>query len=88
MPRQRRAQTIDDSEAQHLAALGARIRLLRQQRDLGLEELAARAGLHRTHLWKIEKGKLNAGIISYMRIARELQMTGEELFSILDLPLS
>lgn len=74
MPGQRLPPTLHPTETQYLVALGARIRQLREQRGLGVEELASRAGVHRTHLWKIEKGQLNAGVISYVRLARELHL--------------
>lgn len=79
MSGQRRSQSLHPSEAHYLETLGARIRELRQQRQLGLEELADRAGLHRTHLWKIEKGQLNAGVISYVRLARQLELSVGDL---------
>lgn len=74
MAGQRRAQSLHPLETRYLEALGARIRALRQERHLGLEELADRSGLHRTHLWKIEKGLLNAGVISYVRLAQQLDL--------------
>ncbi len=64
--------TLQNSEQRYLEALGHRIRELRTQRHLGLQELADRARLHRTHLWKLEKGTLNPGIISYLRLSQVL----------------
>lgn len=66
--------SLQSSEQRYLEALGHRIRELRKQRRLGLQELADRAGLHRTHLWKLEKGTLNPGIISYLRLAQVLEL--------------
>ena len=77
---QRRSQQMEDSELDYLVSLGSRIRELRQQKQLGLEELADRAGIHRTHLWKIEKGRLNAGVLSYLRLAHELELPVGSLF--------
>lgn len=66
--------SLQNSEQRYLEALGHRIRELRRQKHLGLQELADRAGLHRTHLWKLEKGTLNPGIISYLRLAQVLEL--------------
>lgn len=63
---------MTEQEQLYLTLLGARIRTERQARKLGLDSLADQAGLHRTHLWKIEKGQLNAGLLSYARIAESL----------------
>lgn len=41
------------------AQLGAAIRLLRESRDLTIEGLAAKAGIHWTYLSSIENGKSN-----------------------------
>lgn len=75
MAGRRPAEPLDPLEVHYLIRLGAQIRRIRQEHHLGLEELADRAGLHRTHLWKIEKGQLNAGIISLARLARVLDLT-------------
>ena len=80
MSANRRSPSLSSLEAQYLERVGAHIRALRQERGLGLEELADRSGLHRTHLWKIEKGQLNAGVISYVRLAIQLEVTLGELF--------
>jgi len=80
MLKPRRPQEFTPQETQYLIDLGAHIRALRQERQLGLEELADQAGIHRTHLWKIEKGQLNAGIVNYLRLANQLGLTPSALF--------
>ena len=75
MAGRRPAEPLKPFEIDYLIRLGGQIRKLRQEQHLGLEELADRAGLHRTHLWKIEKGQLNAGVISLTRLARVLNLT-------------
>ncbi len=82
----RRSSALSIQEVQYLERLGAHIRALRQAHELGLDELADRAGLHRTHLWKIEKGQLNAGAISYVRLASQLGVAPGELFPAFPLP--
>lgn len=39
------------------AALGARIKLLRAMRELSLQEVADAAGLTKSHVWELEKGR-------------------------------
>lgn len=80
MPINRRSQALSAEETQYLVTLGIHLRRLRVERGLGLEELADRAGIHRTHLWKIEMGRLNAGTVSFMRLARHLGVSPGDLF--------
>lgn len=39
------------------AALGTRIKLLRELRDMTLQEVADASGLTKSHVWELEKGK-------------------------------
>lgn len=71
-------------ETAYLEALGNRIRELRRSHKIGLETLAERANVHRTHLWKIEKGQLNAGILVFVRLATELKVPLSELLPALE----
>ena len=80
MSEQRRSQALSEEEHTYLVALGERIRAIRQERNLRMEEFADLAGIHRTHLWKIEKGQLNAGIVSYYRLAQQLGLPLGSLF--------
>lgn len=80
MSRRRQPQEFTSQEIQYLVDLGAHVRALRLERQLGLEELADQAGIHRTHLWKIEKGQLNAGVINYLRLAKRLGLAPGALF--------
>ena len=72
MPSTRPTPSLPAEEATYLERIGARIRELRRAKGIGLEELAEQTGIHRTHLWKIEKGQLNAGILTYVRLAQQL----------------
>lgn len=38
-------------------ALGTRIRLLRELRDMSLQEVADAAGLTKSHVWELEQGR-------------------------------
>ena len=56
--------------------IGRRVKNLRRALDVSQEELAARAGLHRNYIGRVERGESDAGITSLMRIAHAL---GESL---------
>lgn len=59
--------------------LADRIEKLRRQKNLSQEELAAKAGLHRSYFWEIEDGR-NISIKTAHKIARALDTTLSELF--------
>ena len=60
---------------------GKRIRDLRQQKGWSQEELADKAGLHRTYIGAIERGEQNVSIDNIERLAKILGLTLERLFS-------
>lgn len=39
------------------AALGTRIKLLREMRDMSLQQVADAAGLTKSHVWELERGR-------------------------------
>ena len=53
-------------------ALGAAIRHFRQTEGVSQEELAARAGLHRTYVGGVERGERNPSFLSLLRLAEAL----------------
>ena len=55
--------------------IGARIAILRKQREWSQEELAQRAGLQRTHVGRIENGKYAVTLETIQAIAEALGMT-------------
>ena len=57
-----------------LIALGARVRTLREERDLTQEELAARAGLSANYVGEIEGGKRNPSALVLFALARGLDV--------------
>jgi transcriptional regulator with XRE-family HTH domain len=59
---------------------GDRIRELRQQKGLSQEELAFRAGIHRTYIGGIERGERNPGLKNIERLSRALGISLAELF--------
>ncbi len=60
---------------------GDRIRDLRLEKGLSQEELAFKAGIHRTYLGGIERGERNPALKNIAAIARALGVTLSELFS-------
>lgn len=61
--------------------LGDRVRELRSERKLSQEELAYKAGVHRTYLGGIERGERNPSLRNIAAIAKALDVTLSELFS-------
>ena len=51
---------------------GRRLRELRKARGLSQEELAFRAGLHRTYVSSAERGERNVALINLERLAKAL----------------
>ena len=60
------ANDIPPAVALRAAALGQRIRAARTRRHLRREDLAQRAGLSRTAIEAVEKGKLTTGLGTYL----------------------
>lgn len=62
-----------------LKAFGARVRDLRLELELSQEELAERAGLHRTYIGSVERGERNVSLTNVHKLARALGVTAAEL---------
>lgn len=63
-----------------LERFGARVRAERERLGVSQEELADRAGLHRTYLGGVERGERNVGLLNILRIARALGVVPSTLF--------
>jgi len=59
---------------------GRRVRDLRQAAGLSQEELAFKAGIHRTYLGGIERGEMNPALKNIAAIAEALGVNITELF--------
>jgi transcriptional regulator with XRE-family HTH domain len=57
-----------------------RVRQLRQERNLTLENASAAANLDITHLQKIEAGKVNVSMVTLIRLADGLGVDVVDLF--------
>jgi CheY-like chemotaxis protein len=60
---------------------GAAVRNWRKRLGVSQEELAGRAGLHRTYVCDIERGARNVSLESIEKLARALEITTATLFS-------
>ncbi len=63
-----------------LKRFGARVREERERLGISQEELADRAGLHRTYLGGVERGERNLGLLNVLQIARALGVEVSVLF--------
>ena len=61
-------------------AFGKRVRELRKQQSYSLEQLADKAGLHRTYIGSIERGEQNVSIDNIAKIAKALRVSLSQLF--------
>ncbi len=68
---------ISDSDI--LKKFGDKVRDLRKQRNLSQEELADKAGLHRTYIGMIERAEKNITLLNIEKIANSLEVEISEL---------
>jgi transcriptional regulator with XRE-family HTH domain len=62
-----------------LKKFGARVREFRKQKNLSQEELAEKAGLHRTYIGMIERAEKNISLINIEKIAIALEIEISDL---------
>lgn len=70
------------SKQKILVKFGERVRKIRKERCLSQEELAHKAGVHRTYIGMIERAEKNITLINIERIAKALEIKIVELFNI------
>ena len=58
---------------------GRRMRVLRRDRGLSQEQLAAKAGLHRAYVGRVERGEQNISLDNILRLAAALEVDPSEL---------
>ena len=63
-----------------LVLFGEIIRDIRKEKDLSQEELADKAGVHRTYIGMIERGEKNITLENINKLSKALQTTIYELF--------
>ena len=59
--------------------LGMRIRFLRKQRNLSIEDLALEAGINKNYLSDLERGMRNPSLKVLSRLSKALKITISEL---------
>ncbi|MEX0652561.1 MAG: helix-turn-helix transcriptional regulator [Phycisphaeraceae bacterium] len=62
-------------------AFAQALRRLRMERGWSQEELAAKAGLHRTYVGSVERGERNVSIDNIEKLARALRCSIRDLFN-------
>lgn len=72
---------VNDGSQDVRARFGHAIRQRRRELGFSQEELAGRAGLHRTYLADVERGSRNVGLCNIEKIARALQISLSSLFA-------
>ena len=65
----------ENSQNQLLIAISKVVQQRREQLSFTQEELASRAGLHRTYISDIERGARNLSVKSLIRLAIALELT-------------
>jgi transcriptional regulator with XRE-family HTH domain len=66
---------MDDRES-----FGWNVRQLRKAQNLSQEELAEKAGLHRTYIGSVERGERNISLENILALARALNVSLVDLF--------
>ncbi len=64
---------------QILKQFGSKVKKLRKAKGWSQEDLAKRAGLHRTYIGSIERSERNVSLINIERIAKALGVSVETL---------
>ena len=67
-----------------LIKFGQRMREMRIAANITQEELAFRAGLHRTYIGSVERGERNVSLRNLVRIAKALDVSASALLVGLD----
>ena len=62
-------------------ALGKRIRAVREEQGLSQSQLALMIGSSKSHIWRIESGRVSVGLDDLGRIADALDVQVRDLFS-------
>lgn len=70
------------TETEILKKFGEQVRQLRKQKDISQEELAHRAGLHRTYIGMIERAEKNVTLLNIEKIAVALDVPISDLLNV------
>lgn len=72
-------------ESTVLVRYGNAVRKRRQELGISQEQLADRAGIHRTYVGDVERGERNLSLTNIERIARALEITVSDLFRLYEI---
>jgi len=67
------------AETAYLSALGRRLRDLRRARGYSQEQLALKAGIDRTYVSSVERGKRNVAALNLRKMAKALAVSPKDL---------
>jgi len=70
---------LADNNKAVLKEIGARIRAVRQSRNMSQQELADKAGLSLPHISDVELGKTNPLLLNFIKMAEALQVSTDSL---------
>ena len=74
--------SVKSTDKKFLKALGKKIKELRKAQKISQDQLAYESNMHRTHINRIENGKLDAGISKLRAIAKALNISLKELVDV------
>lgn len=69
-----------DTDKDFLKQFGKKIQDLRRQLGLSQEELAHKAGFHRTYIGMIERGERNITLSNLLKLSKALEIDIKDLF--------
>ena len=69
-----------ESKEKILINFGRRVRIFRKEKGLSQEQLAFKAGLHRTYIGMIERAEKNITLLNIEKIANALDVKISNLF--------
>ncbi|WP_299555489.1 helix-turn-helix transcriptional regulator [Seonamhaeicola sp.] len=73
---------MNTKESKYFQKLGAKIRQLREEKEIDQKSFAFDCEIGRTQLYMIEKGRTNPRLLTLMKIAAGLEISISELLRI------
>lgn len=70
-----------DKKIELLEKFGEKVREERFKKGLSQEELAAKAGVHRTYIGMIERGEKNITLLNIKKVAKALDLSIDKLLT-------
>ena len=74
--------SVKNADKKFLKVLGKKIQGLRTSQKISQDQLGYESNMHRTHINRIENGKLDAGISKLRAIAKALNINLKELIDV------